>query len=719
MRRFLMLLSGIFLIIYHCKAQQTIIHFNVKNKLVPIGKSLYFYEDMTGKLTLNELLAPERKIFFVPSKKQVPNFANTHSAIWCRFTLLNELNETCLLEIANASLHHLELYLPDSTGHFRVSETGFLLPFASREYQINTFLFKLSESKSQKPTTFYLKIQSEGTMILPVRLGTAGSFLTSHHKIDIFYSIYFGVVLFIVFFYFFIYLLLRDKAYLFYISYIFTFGVLNASLGLGYTFEFLWPRLPALNYYQQVWLGLGCLSIIFFTSSFLETRRNLPRLHKGLYFFMGWSVIIILLSLSGNYLLSARLGQLLSFLLAVYLLFLGLLCHFKGIWQTRFYILAWGFFLIGSLVFILTITGVLPYNFLTSNALVMGSMLEALLLSFSLSDKIRSFRLSKENAEAEKRKLIESQNTALEQAVQERTEEIARQNEEITAQNEELLQIQEEIETQRDVLSQQNEHLKEARKVVENYNLILESEVKNRTEELREANETLVQYNQQLEQFAFITAHNLRSPVARILGLGNLIDLQSVDQGETRMIVHQLVVATRQLDEIIKDLNIILEANKSQNGLLKTIVLSEAVEKVKSMLETELTQSQASVLTDFSETDTLFTLSPYFDSILFNLLSNALKYRHADRPPVINLRSSLSDQFVILHVTDNGLGIDLNQYGKKLFSPYKRFHFHVEGKGLGLYLVKTQMTALGGKIEISSQPGQGTTFNLYFPNPKS
>ena len=107
-------------------------------------------------------------------------------------------------------------------------------------------------------------------------------------------------------------------------------------------------------------------------------------------------------------------------------------------------------------------------------------------------------------------------------------------------------------------------------------------------------------------------------------------------------------------------------------------------------------------------------MKPYVESVLQNLLSNAIKYRHPDRVPVIALSTQLVDDYVCLTVSDNGLGLDTALYKDKVFTLYQRFHTHVEGKGLGLYLVKTQILALGGKIELESKVGKGTVFKVYF-----
>jgi signal transduction histidine kinase len=101
------------------------------------------------------------------------------------------------------------------------------------------------------------------------------------------------------------------------------------------------------------------------------------------------------------------------------------------------------------------------------------------------------------------------------------------------------------------------------------------------------------------------------------------------------------------------------------------------------------------------------------ESVFYNLISNAIKYRHPDRQPSISVQSNLKDEYVQIDVADNGLGIDLKTHKDNLFSLYKRFHFHVEGKGLGLYLVKTQLGALGAKIEVKSTDGVGTVFSLF------
>jgi light-regulated signal transduction histidine kinase (bacteriophytochrome) len=235
----------------------------------------------------------------------------------------------------------------------------------------------------------------------------------------------------------------------------------------------------------------------------------------------------------------------------------------------------------------------------------------------------------------------------------------------------------------------------------------LEEEVKERTKEL-------VEYNQQLEQFAFISAHNLRAPVARILGLGNLLELIKTEPTEQHRIVNELVFSTRELDTVVKDLSIILSLRKDNVSILADVNLEEELKLIKINLEKEILDTEASIYEDFSNIRVIHTIKPYLDSILINLVSNAIKYRHPYRRPVIQIKSEKIENYICLTVHDNGLGLNLDLYKEKLFTLYSRFHNHVEGKGMGLYLVKTQVVSLGGRIEVESKIDRGTTFKIFF-----
>lgn len=335
-------------------------------------------------------------------------------------------------------------------------------------------------------------------------------------------------------------------------------------------------------------------------------------------------------------------------------------------------------------------------------------------LLITTSYTIKTFGLSEllRESQAEKNKLLSEQNAFLEKSVAERTHEIAAQNEEIVSQAEELS-------AQHDALTIQNKELFEAHKTIEmqhaeirNMNEQLKTEVAGRTQELREANKELLEQNNQLEQFAFIAAHNLRAPLARILGLANLVQISS-SKDDSEIALQKLVASTQDLDLVIRDLNSILNI-KRHSANLAEVDLDFMLERVKRTLEKEIEETKAVITSDFREGDKVYAVIPYVESILYNLISNAIKYRDPERTPVIEIKTTHEDEFLCLAVTDNGLGIDLAKHQQNIFSLYKRFHLHMEGRGLGLYLVKTQVQSMGGKIDVKSGPNAGTTFYVYF-----
>jgi len=338
-------------------------------------------------------------------------------------------------------------------------------------------------------------------------------------------------------------------------------------------------------------------------------------------------------------------------------------------------------------------------------------------------------RIAEELRKAESRavEILAAQNEQLERQVQARTneilaqnEEIASQNEEITSHNEQLLLHQNEIARQRNILVEKNAKLEEAYKTIEaQHNEIqaknkqLTEEVNLQTRDLKKTNLELIEQNSRLEQFAYIISHNMRAPMARLIGLSSLFQRATSDE-EKSEIVSLMIKSTADFDNVIKDLSQILSIQKLNTEVYSAIVVEDIVKKVIEMLEPDIKATNAKITYDFSKAPTLYSLSQYIESIFFNLISNALKYRHPDRSPVVTIKSRSSNNIFQLTISDNGLGFNLDRYKDSVFNLYKRFHFHVEGKGLGLYLVRTQVEALGGRIKLESKPDAGSVFKIEF-----
>jgi PAS domain S-box-containing protein len=223
----------------------------------------------------------------------------------------------------------------------------------------------------------------------------------------------------------------------------------------------------------------------------------------------------------------------------------------------------------------------------------------------------------------------------------------------------------------------------------------------------------LEEQNRQLDEFAHIISHNLRAPVNNIKALLNFINDTS------RITDYQLIF------EKIK--NVTFNISETMNELLETIRIKknfeierveirfkDILDKVIQSLEGELIESGATVTYNFNNAPKIYYSKPYLESILQNLISNAIKYRATDRIPEIFVSTDLVKNGIELRVQDNGLGIDMKQFGNKLFGLHKTFHENKEARGVGLFLTKTQIETLGGSIAAESEVDKGTTFIIQF-----
>ncbi len=222
-------------------------------------------------------------------------------------------------------------------------------------------------------------------------------------------------------------------------------------------------------------------------------------------------------------------------------------------------------------------------------------------------------------------------------------------------------------------------------------------------------------YNQ-LMQFNYIVSHNLRSPITNLLGLTNMFE-PSTDAKEQKEIIKHIQNSALSMDGLVKDLNMILATQTAINEHKEDLSLINVIETIKNNLHTQIVESSAMIISDIaSDNDTLYTIKSYLQSILYNLVSNSIKYRSDNRNPIIRISCIKQKESTVISVVDNGNGIDLAMFQKQLFGLYKRFDLSKEGRGLGLHMTKTQVEALGGEIKVESELGKGTTFTITLPN---
>ena len=282
------------------------------------------------------------------------------------------------------------------------------------------------------------------------------------------------------------------------------------------------------------------------------------------------------------------------------------------------------------------------------------------------------------------------------------------------AENESLIvqlsERQKEILSASEIINKQREELK-----VEN--LSLNQEVVDKNRQLIETNKELIRQNNELQQFSYTISHNLRGPVASLTGLLNLVNHAELNE-DNKDILQRLADSVKTLDGTIKDLSNIIDIRNDISRVRQKISLEHELEEIKMLLKKDIDDHHVNIESYFSDEPFIYSVKPMLHSVLYNLVSNGIKYRSMERKPVITIRSISNSEHTQITVADNGLGIDMQNFGSKLFGLYKRFHLHTEGRGLGLFLVKLQVEALEGKIEVESVLNEGTTFTLTFPKPK-
>ena len=227
----------------------------------------------------------------------------------------------------------------------------------------------------------------------------------------------------------------------------------------------------------------------------------------------------------------------------------------------------------------------------------------------------------------------------------------------------------------------------------------------------------LTQNNKDLRQFSYITSHNLRAPLSNLIGLLHLIKEIKITDDELRMIIEGFSKSTLLLNETVDDLGkVVIIRDNPSIGKSEVNVL-DSIRNVLGQINMFVENKNPELNLNINKEDTIYSHKAYFESILLNLLTNALKYSSSERRLVISIqlvRHSNNTSELIFE--DNGIGIDIDKYKDKLFGLYQKFHDYPDSKGLGLYLVRSQIESMGGTIEIESKVDKGTKFSIIFKN---
>lgn len=224
----------------------------------------------------------------------------------------------------------------------------------------------------------------------------------------------------------------------------------------------------------------------------------------------------------------------------------------------------------------------------------------------------------------------------------------------------------------------------------------------------------LTQHNKDLKQFSYITSHNLRAPLSNLTGLLNLIDDFTIEDDELKEILTGFKQSTHLLNETIHDLTKVITIKDNPSIKNEKVQIQDVFKNIFIQLKLQIKTIKPELNINYENVSKINTNKSYLESILLNLFTNSFKYRSKNRNLIIDITISKTNDIITIHFKDNGIGIDLERHKSKVFGLYQRFHNHPDSKGLGLFLVKSQIETMGGTISIQSEVEKGTEFTLTF-----
>lgn len=226
----------------------------------------------------------------------------------------------------------------------------------------------------------------------------------------------------------------------------------------------------------------------------------------------------------------------------------------------------------------------------------------------------------------------------------------------------------------------------------------------------------LKSHNEELLRFAYIVSHNLRAPIVNISLLLDLYNENKPDDPENKEVIENLKISTNLLHTTLQDLIEVVSIKKQKIPKVERINFKLLLNNIEKSLFNQLRESGAIIHKDFSELEEMNYVYAHMENFFMNFMTNSIKYRYPGRVLQMWIKAYQVDDYCVIRFEDNGIGLDLERYGDRIFGLYQRFHNHVEGKGLGLYLVREQIRANDGKITIESEVGKGTVFKVYLRN---
>ncbi|MBV1920144.1 MAG: response regulator [Pseudomonadales bacterium] len=392
----------------------TSINVSTIDGILNLDGKIQYLEDADALYSVDDIISGH----YYGTYKTTPRAFNkgmTTSAFWFVQPLHNpstsqEINR--LLEISYPPLDNIDVYVISSNGTRDIMQAGDSKPFDIRPRQDSSYLFPIHFTANEEKLVL-IRVQSEGSVRVPIKLWDPVHYEENNRKYLLIMGIYFGIMLLMFIYNFCIYISIKDINYLFYVCYIAAHTVLQSTL-TGFGAEFMWPSFPWFN--NQFLIFSILLTEVFaliFTANVLDTKNTTPYGHKVIQAFMAIATLSLFATAVLPYATSLKVVLALGMSMSTFGIFIGIRLAIQGYDTAKFFILAWFSFLLGALLYGATTAGLLPATTFTTNALIIGSTLEVVILSWTLADRLSRMQHDKTKMEKAAKLALQQVNDAL------------------------------------------------------------------------------------------------------------------------------------------------------------------------------------------------------------------------------------------------------------------------------------------------------------------
>lgn len=676
-----------------------------------IGKSIEYLIDEDRAFTAQNI----QNQTFEKSEDLVLNLGFSDKPVWLRATFTSgEVANQFWLSYAYPLVDSLSFYVVKDGSLCLLKSTGANLPKQTRNVDHQFYLQNINFKEYTSPVTVYVKMTSVGQLIVPVSVGNTKQTIEALTTSDYFKGIFYGILIAMILYNLVISFFIRDNAYGYYVAYI-TFIALSQAMLDGYLQRYL---LGDWTYLQHVLVimapSLAGFFALYFAQVFLQVKSYSKNLNRGIIVLQVFYLSIALLSFFPSLNFLYRLVDLAALLVSVYSLVFSSVIARKGSRPARFFLIAFTTVLLFLVVFVLRNIGVLPFGFFTNNALQIGFVVQVILLSIALADRINTLRKEKEFSQEEalraakqNQELIAQQNIKLEQRVQERTLELEESNEELRVTLDNLKETQTQLVDAEKMASLGQLTAGIAHEINNPINFVT-SNISPLRRDLEDIYEILDAYsaidlNQFEEQFKVAKEKE--------------DDLEyEYLKTEINSLVNGISDGANRTSEIVKGLRTF---SRLDEDVVKLADLHENLESTMVLLNNKMKDG---ITLEKAYDTSIGDIECYpgkLNQVFMNIFNNAIyavenKIYQEEEKPKITIKTEKSGSEVSITISDNGIGMS-PETQKKIFDPFFTTKEVGEGTGLGMSIVFKIIQKHNGNIGMTSKEGKGTEFVIHLP----